>query len=364
MSATQRIQITEEEGVASFPPDPPEMISIPLRPREIYVPRSAVWKRRMEILWARLKRLLSAFPKIQLPEFDRDRSRDGFRSLAVALACNLVLLAVFCLVTISPPAGNEEMLFSLSPEPSTTPASNSASNEKDSDAEDKPTIPSQAAPSPPAVNVISATSLSSLQLETSFDSTSIGAGFDPTVTDMDFGMSISKDSFEAAETAWMNPQRGRGSAGGSGGSRSGVSIGELTALFAGNGQSDGSNMVLFTDQSGSMQAISNQVRSYVRARFKRARTVNIEGCAMRSHHCQFVKSLREHAAQQERTEYYFVCDLYDGTKPEAMESMRRSLIASGALRRLHIISFGKRPHHILQDLLDETGGSIQMIDKD
>lgn len=152
------------------------------------------------------------------------------------------------------------------------------------------------------------------------------------------------------------PSRPDGTA--SGKARQGVGTELLSMMFRGDQLGDGSNAVVYLDVSGSMKGINADVRRYMESKFPSALVREIPGCAMKKITDPFPATILSEKNIEQRTEFFFVCDLQDGIKETVVKALRQFVTSGDLPRHLHLVSFDQVPSAPLLELLQSTGGSF------
>lgn len=142
------------------------------------------------------------------------------------------------------------------------------------------------------------------------------------------------------------------------GVQSGVSEGNLGSIFDGKGLGDGSDILLYVDNSRSMRKHSEKLSTLVINLFPRARIIEVKGCAI-VENAGFVRELESDWSR--RSKVFFVCDLQDEITYPGLKKLRQILLEDGPTKELHIISFQNRPIMDLKSIVDETWGSISLV---
>lgn len=140
----------------------------------------------------------------------------------------------------------------------------------------------------------------------------------------------------------------------------GVDMGMIGGVFTSERMGDGSKTIVYLDVSGSMNGISRAVETYMKKHFSGAVVRQIRGCSLRQVSAPFPSALLSDPERNERTDFYFVCDLQDGESRRVISALRRFLAAGPNPRRLHIVSFDRPPERNLSGLLSTSGSSLIM----
>ena len=138
----------------------------------------------------------------------------------------------------------------------------------------------------------------------------------------------------------------------------GVTEGDLGTIFEGKGIGDGSEVLLYVDNSRSMRKHSEKLSTLVTNLFPRAKIIEVPGCAIVDDQ-GFVRELESNWSR--RTKVFFVCDLRDEITYSGLKKLRHLLLNDGPSKELHIISFQNRPVMDLKSIVDETWGSISLV---
>lgn len=142
----------------------------------------------------------------------------------------------------------------------------------------------------------------------------------------------------------------------------GVDRAFLESLFPKSRFGNGSRLALFVDDSGSMREINDAVSGYVHTHFRHALIRTVDNCKMHQAENSFAMHLGDAALNSPCTDFVFVCDLQDQQTEKGITIIQGFLTQGNAVRRLHIISFDRRPRTHLSALIESTGGTLTLID--
>gem|GEM_PF-4306660 len=288
--------------------------------------RKPIW-RRLRLRFSRLKR--GEIPRkksIAKPCEARKNSwekLDLFQALLVALVVNIAIVVVLALInqTRSKPVRLIQITAISPPEKEVPDQPKSRSSQQSADS------PPRAA-SIDIVNIqqFSQFALPAMELDSLSDDFSIGMfdrGRGQGVKSVSLGMGTIGDAFDRA------------------------------------GISDGREILLFIDTSGSMKKHSEKTAQLVQKGFPKAMVVRVKGCSIERHR-GFVSLLEKDKTR--RPKIFFVCDLQDKVSPEGLKKLRLHL-HDPVTRQLHIISYGEKGDFGLLSVVELSGGFISQISK-
>lgn len=293
----------------------------------------------------------------------RARRQELFQSIGTALVINFLLILVLLTVHLDPPQRDVESFIvakaateTKAKDPSAasaavaTPAADSARLS----AAERGAIDIQTKIPP----IITAPSLTSVQQEfESFAADDPNAFLGQSILTSEFA-EIRKKKKQIAKNFVESKGTKAPSWAGSGQGKNGIGLEAIRGIFDGNLSGDGSNAVVFLDVSGSMRDVSHEVSYFMQANYKNALVHEVGGCSMKRLTDPFPATLMAGKESDLRTDYYFVCDLLDGETKYVIDAMKRFLAKTSYPRRLHIVSFDRRPGTHLRQLLNETGGTF------
>lgn len=151
---------------------------------------------------------------------------------------------------------------------------------------------------------------------------------------------------------------GDGNSFGTHGLQMGISKGNASSLFDGKGLGDGSELLIFLDNSRSMWRHGRMITDLVNSLFPRARIIEVEGCAIVSQK-GFLQSLE--SEWHPRSKVFFVCDLQDPITLEGLDHLRDLLLGSTPTRELHVISFQNAAPMELMSVIRESWGTMTVV---
>ena len=295
-----------------------------------------------------------------LTTIQRQRRKEFLQSIFAAIVINLLIALTLLTIAIAPPAFSAGDLFTA-----TVATDEKAEDESESADGGSESAQAESEKSGSAditsLNAASITSMAISPMTLQMDSQDMNA---PTLT---FGQSVMKSDFDAIDDAERKKMKAFvNSKGGSltqgNGLRSGVSENTLKGLFPQSKFGNGAGMAVIVDMSGSMQKINQVVDAYIEDNFPKGITRHVNGCALKGNSDPFLKALASETRKESRTDYFFICDLQDGETGEGIGRIRNCLVLGKFPKRLHVVSFGKRPGRHLAKMLETTKGTFVYID--
>ena len=291
---------------------------------------------------------------------ERQQRKEFLQSIFAALCLNLLIIGALLTVAIDPLDFNNDAFF--------TATISSEENEKEEQPSDSGSAGSTqvASGNPGSADItgMSPASITSLALSTvSLQMVSQ----DMNAPSLMFGQSVLQSNFEAIESEALKKRQAfanlKGSNSGKGSSRgSGISQSTLKGLFPKSQLGNGAAMAVIVDMSGSMQKISHSVEAYIRDNFPQGATRHVNGCPLKGANDPFLKALTSETRKERRTDYFFICDLQDGETGEGIGRIRNCLVLGKFPKRLHVVSFNRRPGRHLAKLIEVTDGTFTYIE--
>ena len=138
---------------------------------------------------------------------------------------------------------------------------------------------------------------------------------------------------------------------------SGLGIGDVGYAFDRAGVTNGREILLFIDTSGSMKKHSLKVAQMVKKRFPQALVRHVRGCSILLG--KGIVPMLE-IDKSNRTKIFYVCDLHDQVSPAGLEKLEL-LLEVPVSRQLHIISYSLSGSAGLKRVVRNSGGYISVI---